>query len=97
MKIKQMVQQTEAAALEAALVPPKDVSVSRLIDDGLCILYREIKALDLRSAKGKLDPDDAKDLRDHLKMLFELQARENESLKGLSDEQLAEQAKEALK
>lgn len=78
-------------------VPPiSDISVARLIDDGLLILYREIKNLLKLSVHGKLEAAAARDLRDHLKLLFELKARENESLKGLTDEQLKEHAKAVL-
>jgi hypothetical protein len=78
-------------------VPPiSDISVARLIDDGLLVLYREIKNLLMMSVNGKLEPNDARDLRDHLKLLFELKDRESESLRGLTDEQLKEQAKAVL-
>jgi len=73
-----------------------EISVSRLIDDGLLALYREIKNLLILSAKGKLEPNDARDLRDHLKLLFELQEREKESLKNITDEELKQQVKEVL-
>jgi hypothetical protein len=73
-----------------------DISVARLIDDGLLALYREIKNLLTLSARGKLEPNDARDLRDHLKMLFELKDRENESLRGLTDEQLKEKVQQAI-
>jgi len=76
--------------------PMSDISISRLLDDGLLILFREIKNLKMLSISGKLDPANAKDLRDHLKLLFELKARENDLLKGLTDEQLQEQAKASL-
>jgi hypothetical protein len=77
-------------------IPISDISVARLIDDGLLVLYREVKNLMILSTRGKLEPNDARDLRDHLKLLFELQARENESLRGLTDEQLKEKAQAAL-
>lgn len=76
--------------------PPSDISVARLLDDGLLVLHREIKNLVYASSKGKLSAADARDLRDHLKLLFELKNRENESLRGLTDEQLEAKAKEAL-
>lgn len=69
-------------------VPIQDVSIERLIDNGLAILYREIRNLMLLSSNGKLSPEDARDLREHLKVLFELKSRENDLLKGLSDDQL---------
>jgi hypothetical protein len=65
-----------------------DISIQRLIDDSLMILYREVRNLSILSAKGKLDANSARDLRDHLKLLFELKDREAESLKGMSDEQI---------
>lgn len=74
----------------------EDISVARLIDDGLLVLYREMKQLNFLSAKGKLTSEDAKDLRDHLKLLFELKNRENESLRGLTDDELKEKVKVAL-
>lgn len=74
-----------------------DISISRLMDDGLLILFREMKNLKILSISGKLLPEHAKDLRDHLKLLFELKNRENELLKGLTDEELREQAKDTLK
>jgi hypothetical protein len=76
--------------------PPSDVSIARLLDDGLIALYREMKNLLVMSSKGKLSAANARDLRDHLKLLFELKDRENELLRGLTDEQLAVQAKAAL-
>lgn len=78
--------------------PPviSEISVARLIDDGLLALYREIKNLLILSSKGKLEANDAKDLRDHLKLLFELKDRENESLKGLTDEQLKKKVTELM-
>ena len=78
-------------------IPISDISVARLIDDGLLALYREIKNILNLSAHGKLAANDAKDLRDHLKLLFELKDRENESLRGLTDEQLEAQVKDVLK
>jgi hypothetical protein len=75
--------------------PPKiedpvlsDISVDRLIADGLLALYREIKQLLLLSARGKLEPNDARDLRDHLKMLFEIKDRESSLLNQINDEEI---------
>ncbi len=65
-----------------------EISVQRLIDESLLILYREVHNLKLLSVKGKLDAAAARDLRDHTKLLFELKEREDASLKNLSDEQL---------
>lgn len=76
--------------------PASDISVVRLIDDGLLALYREMKNLLSRSAKGKLDASDARDLRDHMKLLFELKAQEGESLRGITDEDLKAQAKATI-
>lgn len=73
-----------------------EISVARLIDDGLLALHREIKNILILGASGKLEANTARDLRDHLKLLFELKDRENESLRGLTDEQLKEQVKAAL-
>jgi hypothetical protein len=74
-----------------------DISVARLIDNGLLALHREMRNLLLLSAKGKLDAAASRDLRDTIKLLFELKDRENESLRGLTDEQLEQKVKEALK
>ncbi len=65
-----------------------DISIDGLIGDGLQALYREIKNLLMLSAKGKLEPNAARDLRDHLKMLFEIKDRESAMLSGLTEEQL---------
>lgn len=73
-----------------------DISVARLIDDGLLVLYREMKNLLMLSVKGKLDASSSRDLRDTVKLLFELKDRENESLRGLTDEQLKDEVKKAL-
>lgn len=73
-----------------------DISVQRLIDDGLLALHREMKNLLMLGSRGKLDAASSRDLRDTIKLLFELKEREAESLKGLTDEQLAEQAKVVL-
>jgi hypothetical protein len=74
-----------------------EISISSLLDDGLITLYREIKNLSALSENGKLLPQDAKDLRDHLKLLFELKDREDQLLRGLTDEELETKAKEVLK
>lgn len=73
-----------------------DISVARLIDDGLLAIYREMKNLLMLSSKGKLDSASSRDLRDTVKLLFELKDRENESLRGLTDEQLEAKVKAAL-
>jgi hypothetical protein len=73
-----------------------EISVDRLIDDSLLALYREIKNILKLSAHGKLDPNDARDLRDHLKLLFELKEREKEALHGMTDEEIKAKAKAAL-
>lgn len=83
-------------AREITPPPISDISVARLIDDSLVVLYREVKNLLTLSARGKLEPNDARDLRDHLKLLFELKDRESESLRGLTDNELKEQVAAAL-
>lgn len=65
-----------------------DISVDSLINDGLLALYREIKNILTLGVGGKLPPEAARDLREHLKMLFEIKDREAEHLQNLSDEQL---------
>lgn len=85
MKIKTMMRNNEMP-----VEPPtvSDISVQRLIDDSLLALSREVKNLLVMSVKGKLQPTDARDLRDHLKLLFELKDREAASLQGLTDDEL---------
>lgn len=78
----------------AADIPTSDISVARLIDDGLLVLYREMTNLKMLSVHGKLDAASARDLRDTIKLLFELKERENESLHGMTDEQIAEALKD---
>ena len=89
-------QQTDLSSIKPPEIDPKDVSVDRLIDDSLYAIYREVKNILYASSKGKLDANSARDLRDYTKLLFELKARENDSLKGLTDEQLEAKAKEVL-
>lgn len=86
MKIRKMVQ------MNMPPEPPEvgDISVQRLIDDSLLALSREVKNLLVMSAKGKLGAAEARDLRDHLKLLFELKDREDDQLSGLSDDELLE-------
>lgn len=74
-----------------------DISIAKLIDKGLLALSREIHNLTARSASGKLDAADARDLRDHLKLLFELRDREEQSLRSMSDDELKGLAQNALK
>lgn len=69
-------------------IPVSDISVARLIDDSLLVLYREVKNLLIASSKGKLDAVSARDLRDNLKLLFELKDREKDLLKNLTDEEI---------
>lgn len=90
-------QNTDLAPIRAPEIAKSDVNVDKLIEDALYILYREIKNLFMLSARGKLDANYAKDLRDHTKLLFELKAQMNESLRTLTDEQLKAKAAEALK
>lgn len=87
---------TDLSAIVAKEINPppiSEISVARLIDDGLQALYREMRNLLIASAKGKLDPASSRDLRDTIKLLFEIQARENMSLQGLTDEDLKERVK----
>lgn len=73
-----------------------DISVQRLIDDCLLALYREVKNILAMSVRGKLAANDSRDLRDHLKLLFELKDRESASLQSLTDDELKELAEQAL-
>lgn len=68
--------------------PTADISVQRLIDDSLLVLYREVKNLMRLSVNGKLEATDARDLRDHLKLLFELKDRESDRLDTMTDEEI---------
>ncbi len=88
--------QSSLPALTPVAIETSDISIARLIDDGLEALRREVKNLLMLSAKGKLEPSDARDLRDSIKLLFELKDRESESLRGITDEDLQNQVKAAL-
>lgn len=79
-------QQLEAEATKDPVV--SDISIDGLIDSGLLVLFREVKQLLLLSSKGKLSPTDARDLRDHIKLLFEIRDREGDVLHLMSDEDL---------
>lgn len=70
--------------------PLSEISIDGLLGDGLLGLYREMRNLLFLSSKGKLSPADAKDLRDTVKLIFELKDREKELLEGLSTEELEE-------
>lgn len=96
--MKRIVKSNQLTPLPSSpkIADPTDISVARLIDDGLLVLYREIKNLMMLSVNGKLEPNDARDLRDHLKLLFELKDREGESLRGLTDDEIKIKAQEAL-
>lgn len=96
MKLKAMVRRAEGTDLPENLPPVSDISVQRLIDDSLLALYREVKNLLTLSAKGKLDPSCARDLRDHLKLLFELKDREKDSLQNITDDQLKDMLEKGL-
>lgn len=65
-----------------------DISIDGLINDGLLALYREIKNILILGTNGKLDASSSRDLRDHLKLLFELKDRELTLLDQLDDETL---------
>lgn len=71
-----------------------DISSQRLIDKCLIALDREVRNLLVLSAAGKLKADHARDLRDHLKLLFEIKKQEQDSLAGLTDEELKAKALE---
>jgi len=65
-----------------------DISVDRLIGDCLLALHREVKNILRLGIDNKLDKEDARDLRDTLKALFEIKDREKDFLKALTDEQV---------
>lgn len=73
-----------------------DISVARLIDDGLICLQREMKNIKSLSVSGKLDAATARDLRDHVKLLFELNVREKDLISDMTDEELEAAAKQIL-
>jgi hypothetical protein len=65
-----------------------DISIDGLINDGLLALYREIKNLLFATSQGKLDAPSSRDLRDHIKLLFEIKDREQDTLKHYTEEEL---------
>jgi hypothetical protein len=65
-----------------------DISIIKLIDDCSTAMYREVKNLLIASTKGKLGANDSRDLREYLKLLFELREQEKGLLKGFTEEQL---------
>lgn len=93
MKLKAMLKQQSEVEASAVIT---DTSVDALLDGGLLALSREMKNLLIASAKGKLDSASARDLRDSIKLLFELKERESKNAGQLDDEQLKEQAKAIL-
>lgn len=74
--------------------PLSEISIDGLLGDGLLSLYREMRNLLFATSKGKLSPTESKDLRDTVKLLFELKDREKELLEGLQDEELEQRAKD---
>jgi hypothetical protein len=90
------VRQPPAERLSAQEEPSaSDISIDDLIGKGLIALQREIQNL-LTASRFKLSPNEAKDLRDHLKLLFELQERERSAIDKLSDDEIAKSAKDIL-
>ncbi len=80
---------TELPKQEAIDTPlMSDVSIAKLIRDCLVILSRETKNLMILSVRGKMDAASARDLRDNLKLLFELKDREQGLLDELSQEEI---------
>lgn len=75
-------------------VQTSDISIDNLLQDGLLGIYREVKNLLYLSVRGKLNKDDAKDLRDTVKLLFELKDREKDLLENLTNEELEGKLKE---
>jgi hypothetical protein len=65
-----------------------EISIGALLDKGLLSLHREMLNLTQMTAKGKLSAADARDLRDTVKLLFELKDRENQLLKDKTDDEL---------
>lgn len=71
--------------------PISEISIDELLGAGLLSLYREMRNLLFLSAKGKLSPADSRDLRDTVKLLFELKDREKAIMEGLETEELEKQ------
>ncbi len=63
-----------------------DISVDNLIGKCLLILHREVTNLLMLSAKGKLEANGARDLRDTTKLLFELRDREKDILESMDED-----------
>ncbi len=96
MKLKHFAKTSTVLPTAAEDTVISDISIARLIDQGLLTLSREIKNLTMLSVRGKLSPADARDLRDHLKLLFEMRAMEADVLRTLSDAELQSRAKKAM-
>jgi hypothetical protein len=78
----------QAPAQKAPDILVSEVSILGLIDKGLVALHREMTNLLILSAKGKLEAPLARDLRDTVKLLFELSDRGEKLLKDKTDDEL---------
>lgn len=76
----------QATALENILV--SEISIGALLDRGLLVMQREMINLNKLSLGGKLTGSDSKDLREIVKVLFELKDREDQLLRNKTDEEL---------
>lgn len=76
----------QATALENILV--SEISIGALLDRGLLVMQREMINLNKLSLEGKLTGSDSKDLREIVKVLFELKDREDQLLRNKTDEEL---------
>ena len=73
-----------------------EISVTKLLESSLLAVQREVRNLTIATAKGKLSPTDARDLRDYTKLLFELEERENAILNSAPDAALIEAARKII-
>lgn len=82
---------TEPASIDSEV--PADFDVEKLLAQGGAILTREIKNLMIASSRGKLEPNEARDLVSYLKLLTELKAAEEATNENLTTEELEQIAK----
>lgn len=62
--------------------------VDSLLDKAGAILAREVRNLAMLSARGKLEPADARDLVAYIRLLSEIQKKQEEEAANLTDEEL---------
>lgn len=74
--------------------PESSFDIESLLEQSLNILSREIRNLARMSASGKLEGSDAKDLVSYVKLLSELKQEQQEKAASMTDEELANAAKQ---